>query len=166
MFRLWLRIALFLSSYSLLFVILIAQHWGEWVFLIALGVILVLVNSVLLFIFRRVRRKGDTFLKIKSVNNRGWENLGYIFTYAIPFLNTDISSPKEVIALTILVVVIGFFYVTTNMIHVNPTLNLFGYNVYTITTKEDQEIVVISKKSIKELRSTKAYEVAEGVFIG
>jgi hypothetical protein len=166
MLRLWLRIVLFLSSYSFLFVILMVQNWESLRILLVLGSIIILANTILFFVLWKLQKKRDTYLQIKTANNRSWENVGYIFTYVIPFLSTDLSSPKDIIALALLFLVIGFFYATTSMIHINPTLNLLGYRIYIITTKDEQEIVLISKKSIKELRTTKVYEVAEGIFTG
>jgi len=47
----------------------------------------------------------------------------------------------------------------------NPTLILLRFNIYKVTT-EDQEFVVISKNSKKHLLKNPVVEIGQGVFYG
>jgi hypothetical protein len=51
---------------------------------------------------------------------------------------TRVGGWQQGVALLIFVIVLGIVYVNSNLIHINPMLNLFGYDVYEITFEHSE----------------------------
>jgi hypothetical protein len=154
------RFALFATSYSPLFLIMIMKvsfshsaylHWGGFtskaflVFIKYFGLCSVLlgfiiVGSIGLFVFIS-QIKSSTNLNgfpvlIKDLKNKNSEAISYIGTYIIPFLFQDYSGLYEVLSVTILLVVIYFIYINSTLILINPVLNL-RYSLYEVEFVND-----------------------------
>jgi hypothetical protein len=132
---LFVRILLFFSSYAPLFVIT-ALQWhskiGKWSYL--LGTIAV-VSVVALWLFVRVsRRIAPVPLEIESARSLNAEALNYVATYIFPFLDSRPDDPLYAAGLLVLYAVLGIIYVNSNMIHINPLLNVVGYRLIEVET--------------------------------
>lgn len=108
-------------------------------------------------------RTPETVLKVK---NTGVEYLSYLGTYIIPFIGTKFDTLNNSIATWVLILLICLIYPKTNLIYANPTLALFGYNIYKVTMEkdDDEEIVVITKEKLKKKKSYRLRELTEEVF--
>jgi hypothetical protein len=71
--------------------------------------------------------------KLLEFERKDGEVMSYIATYLIPFVTFSLDTPVQMIALGILVGVLLILYVNSNMIYINPMLNLFGYHLYEVT---------------------------------
>src|SRR5439155_10567478 len=141
------RAVLFLSSYSPLFVILVIRDSFEnalWCgALIALAVLSIFALLTCLQFFPRQDPHVATAVE---VHRRSTEAIGYIVTYLIPFLDVNLDSDSDVIALLVLLGVIGLLYVHSNLIYINPVLNLFGYHLFELTTDHGKQSALITKR--------------------
>ena len=119
------RWALFLSSYSPLFLIFAARHWttDRPFALVTLALALVGVAGLLAY-WTQVRRIAPHFVTVAAVESRTGDAMAYIVTYVIPFLSLDVNSRGDQVALTIFFLALGVLYVRSNLIHMNPLLNL------------------------------------------
>lgn len=141
------RLLLFLSSYfplSLIFFFLFAAK-HRWASLIILLVGVIGFSGMVVYL-----QKANTIaplpVKVVGVQRCDGEAISYIVSYIIPFLAVPFSSWEQGIALSIFFLVIGFLYVNSNLIHINPMLNLIGYHVYEITLEDGGVCFVITRR--------------------
>lgn len=104
--------------------------------------------------------------KVIKVRNTGVEYLSYLGTYIIPFIGTKFDTINSSIATWVLILLICLIYPKTNLIYANPTLALFGYNIYKVNLEKDQdeEVVVITKVKLKKRNAYRFKELSEDVF--
>src|ERR1700730_16342521 len=131
---------LFLSSYfplALIFFVLYIVQYPVWaIAILALG--LAGVSVLLLYFLRFVPRLGSFQEKITGMQRRDADVMSYIASYLIPFVAIPFGGWQQTVALLVFIGVLGIVYVNSNMIQVNPMLNLFGYHLYEITVEKSQ----------------------------
>lgn len=100
--------------------------------------------------------KGATTLPktIKRVEDLNFETLSFFITYVIPLmcfdLDFNLDAGRNFLMLILVLILIGWIYVKTNIFYTNPTLAILGYRIYKIDTETTQNIVVIVKEKLKE----------------
>ncbi len=142
-----IRILLFLTSYFPLFAIIMIRHYQQIeVFYVLIPVIL--ISLVVLFrIFSSLNKVAGMQISSKSkIENGGSYVLQYFLTYVIPFVTIEVLDWQNLATYGIIFFVIGVIYVKSDLIYLNPTLLLLGYNIYKVTTI-DGEIVVITNNN-------------------
>ncbi len=58
--------------------------------------------------------------------------MAYVASYIIPFVSFSLTNVQQALALGVFFVVLFVIYVHSNMIYVNPMLNLGGYHLYEV----------------------------------
>lgn len=175
--RCGIRFALFATSYSPLFVLIILRqisnhyvflNWGGIskeslkLFFLHFSIIIVLVTIILIgllgiyvFIFRisRSTQTNGTNIQVTEVKNRNSESINYIATYIIPFLFQDFSLGFDLLSLVILLVVIYFIYINSTLLLINPLLNLL-YSLYEVefldNSKPQKGLIITKEKYLEE----------------
>lgn len=152
--NIFIKIFLFLTAYYPLFLILFVQNsnlidkifregissikWMNFNDSLIYGLIIGLIFFILLKIFIKFQSKSNTsqfrVIKIKDVSH---ETLNYILTYLIAFLSLKLNDPKDIISILILLFIIGIIYVNSNLLYINPFLQLLNYSIYELTIKKD-----------------------------
>jgi hypothetical protein len=132
------RVVLFASSYAplggLYFLLYVGTN--NQIALASLG-IAVLSTIALWLLLRWWKRDGDpTCDAVLEYQKPGAEVMGYIASYLLPFLGFSLDSRRHIAVLGAYLVILGYLYVTTDMIRVNPTLSLLGYGVYDAKLQE------------------------------
>jgi len=164
--RSYVKILLFLSSYIPLFVVLLLLHHTNKVFVIVMFVIIAVTLGTLLLLFKASEMEGDYPPdKITEPDNINEIGLEYIITYIFPFLFMNFSDPSVLLSLLIMFFVIGYIYINSDLIYMNPMLNLFGYNIYKCNT-ELRNITIISKRDIEEIKKNKIIQLSDNVYLG
>ncbi|MGE7843796.1 hypothetical protein ACQKNX_23815 [Lysinibacillus sp. NPDC093712] len=79
----------------------------------------------------------------ERVSRKNEEILSYLVTYIVPLLAIDITEKSTLVTNGILFMLIGYLYVKSNLIHVNITFLLFGWNTY----EDELGRVIISKEN-------------------
>lgn len=143
------RLLLFVSSYSplaLVFFFLLFEHHSRLAFAIsAFGAI----GLIGMFVYLRWAQTLAPFsVRIAHIQRRDGEAMSYIVTYVIPFLAVPFSSWQEGVALSIFFVVLGVLYVHSNMIYINPMLNLSGYHIYEVTLENGSIHILLARRRI------------------
>ncbi len=140
------RIALFLSSYSPLLLILAIRDGFDNLVLSILFVIVPIATTLLLLLYLRMAaRQSPSWVQVASVQPKGTEIMGYIVTYLIPFLDFDLGNWWDFGALIVLLLAIGAVYVNSNLIYINPVLNFLGYHLFEITSDSGKPSALITK---------------------
>jgi hypothetical protein len=142
-----MKIALFLSAYSSLFLIFLIKNFDtesiRWVFLI-LTVVPAVLLLLALFFLSRIAGSQEKISKLENINST---NIEFIVAYILPFLALDFTLLPDVISLSILFLILGFIYVRSNLFFMNPTLNLFGYDIVKGYIGE-RPITIITRRKI------------------
>ena len=50
--------------------------------------------------------------------------------------------------LIIILVLIGWIYIKTNLFYTNPTLAVLGYHIYKVTSNTKSNIIIITRKKV------------------
>jgi len=112
---------------------------------------MIVLGFIFYFRFRYII-KGNHSLpeKINKVENINWEHLTFLATYILPFLSFNFNEDRNGLIFFLVLIIIGFIYIKTNMFYTNPTLALLGYHIYKISTLNRPNIIIISKDLLKE----------------
>ena len=142
-----IRAILFLSSYSPLFVILVIRDSFESVgWSVALIGISLTSIAVLLTYLKLAGSLEPHFATAREVYPRGTEAIGYIVTYLIPFLDVDLGDDETLASLALLLGVIGVLYVNSNLIYINPVLNLMGFHLFEVATDQGKPSALLTRR--------------------
>lgn len=78
-------------------------------------------------------KNGDK-ASIEKIENRNSESLGYIASYILPFISMNGEDIVELFTFIILMIIIFVVYIRSNMVLINPILNI-NYSIYNIEYK-------------------------------
>jgi hypothetical protein len=149
------RFVLFLSSYTPLFLIM-AIKYGMAHHYFGVGMLGLSVASVgiLLYYLKVAATFGVDDVVVDKISGKDTEAMSYIVTYLIPFLDIKIDEPSNFIALFLLFVVVGVLYVHSNLIYINPTLNILNYHLFEVEIQGGKTSALLSKRGFVERGST------------
>lgn len=143
----WLsEAALFLSSYTLLFVALALRFdYPGWLpktcwALAALGI------CGAAWILTTWRLRGHVAVRIESVEERGAEVGGYLTTYLLPIAVIGAPTTNDLLAYFVVLCAIGIVYVRAGLLYVNPTIYLCGFRPYFIVTDDGFRGYLLARK--------------------
>lgn len=155
------QFALFVSSYSPLFILIIIKqvstnldclNWGGfnkaalYIFFSKFGLsaFLLLVAFIgWIGIYRTLSNIQDVAkngfpVTLKSVSNKNSESIGYIATYLIPFLFQSFNSFYECFSVIFLLAIIYKIYVNSSLLIINPLLSM-KYAIYEIEYEQNSK---------------------------
>jgi len=142
-----MRISLFLSSYFPLFIIFSIQNYSTHGFKALIPAIIGIVSLTGLAIFLRwASNSSPRSITVSSIQRKDAEVMAYIASYLIPFMGLDFSKVENLISLLVFFFILMVIYINSNLIHINPMLNLASYHVYEIETDAGVTQTIISKK--------------------
>lgn len=138
---------LFVSSYLPLLFIFYLQNLKENLLLSIIFIGLALASLCwLVFFIKYVETTSPIEEKIVNVQRKDNEVIAYIFTYIFPFLNFNFGDALYLVSLGIFFVILGILYVNSNMICINPTLNIIGYHLYEVETPSGSIHTLLSRR--------------------
>lgn len=160
------RFLLFLSSYFPLFLIFFVLFVGVRPVL-ASGALTVGVLGLIgtLVYLRVVNRLEPALVQVTEVRRRGAEAMGYIVGYLMPFLSIAFEGLRQAIALAIFLVALCIVYVSSNMVYLNPMLNLIGFRLYEVTLKDGGQHFLITRRRVVRGETLSAVKVGEDILM-
>lgn len=166
MIRTYVKLLLFVSSYIPLYIIFIIQNYSSQLLVFFFGSLIVTIVVMLTIIYVLIRRLSQsTLLQVEDVENLNKVNLEYFVVYIVPFLGIDILSLNTDLALLFLFVIIGFMYVRSDSIFMNPTFTLIGLNIFKLKTANKGDVVLITRNTPKKNKPSSALQLTEGIFV-
>jgi len=174
--RHWLKLILFFSSYSPLFLIIallnieldkvntikdIMPSDKLWL-IITMFALFIVPNIILFALIKRVKSFQPMKEHINTFINKNSDVMNYIVTYLIPFLSFNFDKLNQTIAFAILILVLAIVYIHSNIFYVNPILIIFGFKIYDINGK----YIVITKITVKRNKKLKLFRIQENVYVG
>lgn len=92
--------------------------------------------------------------KIIQIENLSYENLTFFATYIIPLVAFDLdfhlTMNRNFLMLILVLLLIGWIYVKSNIFYTNPTLAVLNFKIYRVTTEQRTNVVVISKDKLEK----------------
>lgn len=172
-----MKLWLFLGSYAPLFVLLALLEWKNELFGIAniyglviswlsiTFIILAILGILATVVFVAVSKSMSPItITPKIIDSHAQETLAYLVTYLIPFIGFKFLDWSSTVANVALFLVIGFLYVQSNMIYLNPTLSLMGYRIYRVNVS-GKEKLMLAKSNIKNETKQRVVVISEGIYI-
>ncbi|MBU7046197.1 MAG: hypothetical protein HXS54_07130 [Theionarchaea archaeon] len=145
--RFWVRSLLFVSAYTPLLLIFALQYFDVrssdfWICVVALF----LANFIWVPVFIVSRGWSTRVFIVKKSKNRTSDALDYIIAYIIVFLGFQLEKWQDAASIIILLTVIFFVYIHSNLLFINPVLNIFGYKIHDVEIVTGENIVLITKR--------------------
>ena len=171
MLKKWVKVLLFFNSYTPLWTILLIKisfQNNVNVQLLWIGIIvLIFIIFVLPLLIKISKSIGNLrILTIKEKQDISHAYLEYIITYIIPFIQQNYKTTEDAISILILMLVIMYVYISSNMIYVNPMLKLIGYNLFKVYDEYGNMYLLLTKeKDVLKNFKIKAVEFSENVVI-
>lgn len=165
MLRRYVKIILFLSSYIPLFLIIIIRNYENLYLIMFFGSLIVASSILLILTIRQAGRVSGIYMKIDRIENLNMASLAYLGSYVIPFLATELLEIRDVLSFGVLLGIIAVIYVRSDLIYLNPMLNILGFNLYKVYS-EGSSVVMITKKRIKHADTEIVLPLAENVYLG
>ena len=165
------KILLFFSAYTPLFVLLLLKlgsQISQWfqkipadnsiqpffyifptitellVFIVLIGVIF-LPNIVLWGILSDAKTTANPFqVEITQVKEMNHIYIGYLMSYVIPFLSFNFGNIFDILTVVLLLSLVCFIYINSNLLYVNVMFSIFGYNLFKIIDSEKNEYRLIT----------------------
>lgn len=187
------NLLLFLTSYIPLFILISLRTilknrdflfdkklkyelFKEWLLVWGLPTCLIFVSIVSLFLcyifFQKLNKDAENgyTASILKIENRNNETLGYIASYILPFISTDSGNIVEIATFIFLMIIIYTIYVHSNMILINPLLNI-KYSLYNIEyvcgkDKPREGLVIVKGHDVYEDERLKLYQIGFKIFYG
>lgn len=164
MLRRHTRILLFLTSYCPLLGIVMIDYLGNAYVVGALAAVIALSVAFILLVFRELAGKSGGYGVVKGkVENTSKYIVQYFMAYLIPFFAVGDggweATAKYVVALGIM----AFLYIRSDVIYINPTVAMLGYNIYKVSSAES-DTVVITRGRIRDRVEGPVVLAVDGVY--
>ncbi|MBL0127735.1 MAG: hypothetical protein IPP83_09790 [Flavobacteriales bacterium] len=105
---------------------------------------------------------------ITKIQNIHYETLAFLATYIIPLASFDLDfglePPRTFAVFIAMLLLIGAIYIRTNLYYTNPTLAIFGYRVYKISTATKTDIIVVSLGRLKQGDQIRTRNIEEDIY--
>ena len=188
--------SMFITSYIPLFVIIFLKqlnegsdflHWGGFnneaisCFVRHFGMSTVLLilsvfgalGTLALFSNLKSNLPNGSIVKVKKINNRNSEAIGYIATYIVPFFASNYSSWFDCVVFAVIIILIYIIYTNSSMILINPLLSIW-YSLleieYTVVGDSSEEthdaLIITTTKDYKEKINYQIYQVVFKLYYG
>lgn len=161
------RIVLFLSSYLPLFLVFgILYLEKHWQYSVGIWIGCIVIFCILRLMLAHVQSMHGVPLTITKSARKDSDTLSYLATYLIPFALAPPQNGYSLAALIVFFLVLGYLYVNSNMIYINPTLSLSGYHLFEVTIGSKGRTRILLARDNDELPSTvNAVELSRGLFM-
>lgn len=136
---------------------------------------ILIIGSLTVISYIYLKRKikntyADVYYKVEEVSDETSNNyFNYISVYLLSCLGLSLNNIVDIFVFVFLMVIVGYIYISNDMIYLNPTLNMMKFKVYSVilyaeTTGDTVNSIVIAKKTIpiekgKQIRGTRKYEL-------
>ena len=142
------RILLFISSYAPLLIILwVRDAFGDPRLSQALLWAALVSVSALFAYLGLISRLATHSVRVANASSRDSEAMSYIVTYLLPFLGLDSQSLADRASLGIFLAMLAVLYVGSNLIHMNPVLNLVGFRILEIESEDGKRTTLITRRA-------------------
>jgi hypothetical protein len=135
--RVAINALLFLSSFAPLFVILAIRFQQPYLKVVCGALALIGSTCLWAVMHAAVSRKSPETVTPTAIDDKGTDVSGYLAAYLLPFVALPDPTITDQIAYLLFLVVAGSIYVQSRMLQINPTLYLFSWHVFAVTSSRE-----------------------------
>jgi len=144
--RLAFRVALFLSSYAPLFLLLAYTNRHSGAAVLVLAAVTAIGVLALFIVMAAQRHEVGPILRVAHVRPNDGDVLAYTATYLVPFIGVDLTTTDGVVVFVSFLSVLALVYINSNMLFVNPLLTLAGFHTLAVTDTSGHEYSLITRR--------------------
>lgn len=160
------RILLFLSSYAPLSLMFVLLFWSKSPLVAIVSAVMAVIGVAGMLLYLEVVSHLDGVpAKVVDCHSRGDQVMSYIVTYIVPFLSVAFSNWQQGVSLAIFFIILGFLYVSSDMIHINPTLNFFRYRLYEVTLEDGSTCSLIARSRVQKGVSLRLVRIGDDILL-
>jgi len=163
----WLKFELYILSLFILFFLLFLNKVPVYVgphshfvglhtlltkhLLVTLCVLFMALGLLFYWRFNHKFAHGSSLpaVKVDQVENINYESVTFLATYIVPLACIDLDKDRSAMMLITILILIGWIYIKTNLFYTNPTLAIWGYQIYKISTATKKNIVIVVRGKVK-----------------
>ncbi|MCF6407786.1 hypothetical protein L3C95_33170 [Chitinophaga filiformis] len=125
-----------------------------------------ILGAFFYFDFNNNLSKGAPLLprRILTIKNINSKTLAFLATYVVPLACIDMDKSRALPLLVLLISLIGWIYISTNLFYTNPTLAIIGFKTYQIDTESEKDIIIITKHTLKANDSILPRHISENIY--
>lgn len=122
------------------------------------AIMVMIILSVISFFYLKSKIKSTVGRKkykvITIVNETSNYYFNYISIYLLSCLGLSLNNIVDCFVFLFLMVIVGYIYISNNMVYMNPVLNFMGYKIYACTLEsvntsdEDFDTVLVAPSTI------------------
>jgi hypothetical protein len=128
--------------------------------------VLAVVGLVGVLVYLHLAQKiTPTEVTVATYKRRDSDTVSYFVTYLFAFMKVPLDTWDKITAFLIFFLILGFIYVNSNMIHINPMLNIFGYRIYELS-QPDGERLLITRQKIKRNDVLRVIIMDDDIYLG
>lgn len=175
MLRSYIKVVMFITSYIPLYVVLALEKFTQ-MYMLLLFVFVSVISFVMLLLTIHTASKiaGFPHIKIKRIRKSGKDAILYLLTYVIPLASLQYNSITADLAVLFIFLITGYIYIKTDLIYINPILNILGYNIYlgdreednTFDIKIEESVIIISKRKADSVYGNKMVQLSGNIYLG
>ncbi|WML57447.1 anti-phage protein KwaA [Neobacillus sp. PS2-9] len=139
----------------------------NWVPILALCFLIFGIICVFRFKYK-ISGSEQTPITINNIENKNYEHLTFLSTYIIPLIAFDLTKPRYLVVLLVLLLAIGIIYLKTNLFYSNPTLAILGYRIYKADAKfrieNRSNIILISREDLEVNQRVSYRKIDENIY--
>jgi hypothetical protein len=147
---LFVRCLLFISSYFPLTVIFGILLWEKHLLWAIIILLIGISGLIVLFLYFALiaPRRAKSHETVTELDRHDGDVLSYVASYLVPFVSLDLTG-AQVWAVIVFLAVLLIIYVNSNMIYINPMLNILGYHLYEIKiAKNETSFYLLTRQHI------------------
>lgn len=95
------------------------------------------------------KRIGQYSIMVKNVESRDKDVLVYLMTYVLPLVSLNTQNLKEVIIFILLIILIMWLSLYSDLLYINPLLTAFKRRLYAVETVNGRVIIISRKKNLE-----------------
>ena len=167
------KIILLFAAYLPLFWIIAIYHFptiisfgvvGEY---IIWGVIIFTISILILvkFMLRTVQKVRPNDMEIEIKESKNTEIIAFFVSYLYGIFPSRFDI-YAILTFFLVFFIIAYIYLTTDMISVNPILNIiFRYNLYNAVNDQEKILILTKNKYVPKQYTFKLYKILPSIFI-
>lgn len=117
------------------------------------------------FNYRFVQGASLLPVTVTKVENINFESVTFLATYIVPLACIDLDKDRSSLMLITILVLIGWIYIKTNLFYTNPTLAIWGYQIYKISTRNREDITIIIRGKVKVGDGIRLKNIDDKIFL-
>lgn len=154
------KVILFITAYLPLSIIMLIKYYRAGTIVMLTTGFLLLLSFICCFIVIQILEETEKtegkIYEVVTIEDQSQLSLNYLFTYIIPFITMTLDDISNLITIGIFIFITMVIYVNSNLLYMNPFLNICGYSILKVSLKNECGVysyMLITKNKNKYIRT-------------